>query len=344
MTIIALSVGISYLDYLIPPEVPVEALYVLPMWLGLLTFGLVGGIIISIGSTILYYTSNYALTRNSQPSLWAAIIFTFFFLILLCFGAYAFLLNQRRLAKARSDLQARVEQLDQLYQESQELHNQNLKLAITEERNRLAREIHDVLAQGLTAIILQVKAAKLNRDNPEVLEQRLNQVDELAHHNLQEARRSVANLRPLPLDGSNLAEALSRKVAEFKKEQGIETIFQTSGLPQRLTGEAEGAFYRIAQEALTNVARHSTATQVQVALDYDEDEVCLTIQDNGRGFEMNPEKETVNSHKTFGLSTMQERARLIGGWVIIQTSPGEGCRIRAIVSYARVYELLRSEV
>jgi signal transduction histidine kinase len=111
-----------------------------------------------------------------------------------------------------------------------------------------------------------------------------------------------------------------------------------------MSGEVEGALYRIAQEALTNVARHSAATEVQVALDYDEDEVCLTIKDNGRGFEMNPANEASNGHKTFGLSTMQERARLIGGWVIIQTSPGEGCRIRAIVSYTKVHEPMRSEI
>jgi signal transduction histidine kinase len=105
----------------------------------------------------------------------------------------------------------------------------------------------------------------------------------------------------------------------------------------------EATLYRVGQESLTNVARHASATSVQVVLDYDEDEVCLTVQDNGRGFELTSGENDQND-KTFGLSMMQERARLVGGWVTIQSKLKEGCRIRIIIPYNRSHELWQSAI
>lgn len=341
---ILLSCGaISYLDAITPPEVPTEAFYALPIWLGLVGFGLAGGLVVSTGAIGLFYFSNYILSGGRFPNLWPALGLNYGLFLLFSYGAYQFLLNQRQLNKVRTDLQNRLEELDRLHQRSEELHQQNLKLAVTEERNRLAREIHDVLAQGLTAIILQVEAAQVNRDDPLILEWRLAKINELAHHNLQEARRSVANLRPLPLDGSSLMEALERRVQEFGTHHQLKAIFASSGPKQRLGNEVEIALYRIAQEALTNVARHAQATQVQLSLDYDEDELCLTVQDDGQGFELASfnRNNNGNGSKTFGLSTMQERTRLVGGWITIQSGIGEGCRIRVNVPYPKAQELLR---
>jgi signal transduction histidine kinase len=343
---IAILCGIiAYLDYATPLEIPTDAFYALPIWLGLLSFGLGGGFGVATGAIILFYFSNFLLSGARSLNLWPALGLNYVIFVLFAWGAWQFLQNQRQLDKTRQDLQARVEELHELYQRSERLHQQNLKLAITEERNRLAREIHDVLAQGLTAIILQTEAAQLNRSDLVALERRLAQINELAHRNLQEARRSVANLRPLPLDGSSLLEALERKVQEFGNEQQIATSFTSSGPVQRLPNEVETALYRVAQEAFSNVARHSKATNVQVTLDYDEDELCLTVQDNGQGFEVSSGAEGVKAKndtgKTFGLSTMQERARLVGGWITIQSSPGQGCRIRVIVPYHKTREMLR---
>jgi signal transduction histidine kinase len=326
-----LSILVAYLDVITPFEVPTDAFYVLPIWLGILNFGLTGGLVVSSSSILLFYISNYLLSGPGTVN-WLALLLNYTIFLLFSYGAHRFILNQRQLEKTRANLQSRLEELNQLYQQSQHLHQENLKLAVTEERNRLAREIHDVLAQGFTAIILQVEAALVNRADPVSLEMRLAQINELAHHNLQEARRSVANLRPLPLDGSSLLEALEQKVTGFAREQRLKANFSTTGQVHTLTGEVEDALFRIAQEALTNIVRHAQASQVQVTLDYDEEEVCLTVEDNGRGFEMKPFSENENG-KTFGLKTMQERARLIGGWTTIQSKPGEGCRVRVIVSY-----------
>jgi signal transduction histidine kinase len=334
--IILLSGLIAYLDSFTPPEVPVDAFYALPIWLGLLTFGLLGGLGVATSSIILFFLSNYILAKNginNDHPIWFAVLLSYLMYLAFSYGAYRFLLNQRQLDKTRAALQARLEELNELYQQSEKLHQENLKLVVTEERNRLAREIHDVLAQGFTAIILQVEAALLNPQDSSSVEMRLAQINELAHHNLQEARRSVANLRPLPLDDSSLYEALERIVREFNAEQQCKATFASSGEVRFLPVEIETALLRITQEALSNVVRHARASTVQVTLDYDEEEVCLTVQDNGKGFEVLTASNGGKNGQTFGLSTMQERARLIGGWTTIQSSLGEGCRVRVIVPY-----------
>jgi signal transduction histidine kinase len=203
------------------------------------------------------------------------------------------------------------------------LHQQSLQLAVTDERNRLAREIHDVLAQGLTGIIFQVQAALISSGDVEAVKQRLAQIEKLARDNLQEARRSVANLRPLPLEGNSLSEALQQLLYSFERGNGITTRFKLSGEVHPLAGDVESALYRITQEALSNIARHSAASSTAISLDFDEDEVCLTITDNGRGFDSPKNSLTGfisnnDTQRKYGLATMQERARLIGGLLTIE--------------------------
>ncbi|NWJ96622.1 MAG: sensor histidine kinase [Chloroflexi bacterium] len=333
-----LSLTIAYLDFLSPAEVPIDALYAIPIWLGLLTFKLTGGLIVATTSILLFYISNFLPIGTKSDHVLLSVFLTYSFLLLFGLIAHRYLLNQRKLAEARIVLQTRLKELDKLNQQAQTLHEQNLKLAVVGERNRIAREIHDVLAQGFTGIILQVEAAHVHRNDPVELEERLAQIDQLARYNLQEARRSVAGLRPLPLDGSTLLGALEQKVNDFRTKQQIEANFSTSGEVQHLSPEIEDTLYRIGQESLTNVGRHSGATAVQVVLDYDEDEVCLTVQDNGRGFEL-PSGKSDKNGQSFGLSMMQERARLVGGWVTIQSKLNEGCRIRVIIPYNRSQDL-----
>jgi signal transduction histidine kinase len=203
------------------------------------------------------------------------------------------------------------------------LHQQSLQLAVTDERNRLAREIHDVLAQGLTGIIFQVQAARISSGDIAAVTQRLDQIEKLARDNLQEARRSVANLRPLPLEGNSLSEALQQLLYSFERGNDIATKFKLSGEVHPLAGDVESALYRITQEALSNIARHSAASSTDISLDFDEDEVCLTITDNGHGFNSAKNSlvgfiSTNDTQRKYGLATMQERARLIGGLLTIE--------------------------
>jgi signal transduction histidine kinase len=357
LAILLLSCLIAGLDSIMPPEVPVEALYALPIWLGLWSFGWFGGLGVSAFAISFFFFSNYVLGHDPSTNLWPALLLTFSLFLFFSWGANQFIQNQRKLSRVQLDLQTRLKELDELYQQSKLLHQQNLKLAVSEERNRLAREIHDVMAQGLAAIIFQVEAAFANRTKPQIMEERLKQISELAHLNLQEARRSVANLRPLHLDGNSLPEALQQRVDIWSKEQSFEAKFSTSGRFLPLVSEVERALYRITQEALTNAARHSEANQVQVTLDYDEEEVCLTILDNGKGFDLEQatimalEEEPLTDmdiegghiRKKYGLRTMEERASLIGGWATIQSKPGEGCRVRIIVPYSKALPLVPPE-
>jgi signal transduction histidine kinase len=263
--------------------------------------------------------------------------------LLFSFGANRFFLNQRKLTEVQTQLEARLNMQDQLHRQSQLLHQQNVQMAVIDERNRIAREIHDVLAQGLTAIILKVEIAFLEKDIPRPVKQKLDEIDELARYHLQEARRSVADLRPLPLEGKNLQEAIQYWVNTLKVEYQLETHFESSGEIRPLPTEVETALYRIAQEALNNAGQHSGANRVNVNLDYDEDEVCLTVQDNGIGFELSPGSQIGVSNsknpKSYGLRTMQERADMVGGWISIQTSPKGGCRVRVSVPYRSPFAL-----
>ncbi|HEX2913765.1 MAG TPA: sensor histidine kinase [Chloroflexia bacterium] len=347
ISIAVLSTVIAYLVSLSRPELLLDVFYGIPVVLGLLSFGRWGGLAVATTSIIFFYFSNYYFKGVSFAEAWLSTLLTYVLFLLFSYGAYKFLLNQRKLSEAQAQLQTRLEVQDQLHRQSQILHQQNLKMAVVDERNRIAREIHDVLAQGLTAIILKVEIAYLNENIPPAVKQRLDEIYELARYHLHEARRSVADLRPLPLDGKSLQEALQARIKAFQAQYQIETRFESSGEIKPLPSEVETALYRIAQEALNNAGQHSNAEQVSVNLDYDEDEVCLTVQDDGRGFELKPGADTGNSQpknpKSYGLSTMQERADMIGGWISIQSSPRGGCRVRVSVPYSSTIAL-KSEV
>jgi signal transduction histidine kinase len=338
-----LSAVIAYLAYISRPELLLDVFYGLPIILGLLSFGRWGGRVVATTSLIAFYFSNYYSKGVDFGEAWLSTLLTYAFFLLFSFGAYRFLLNQRKLNEAQNQLQTRLNVQDQLHRQSQLLHQQNLQVAVINERNRIAREIHDVLAQGLMAIILKVEVAFLEKDIPAPVKQKLHEIDDLARYHLQEARRSVADLRPLPLDGKNLQEALQFWVDTIKVKYQLETQFDISGEIRPLSTEIETALYRIAQEALNNVGQHSKADRVSVNLDYDEEEICLTVQDNGVGFDLTPGFEAGPNNprnpKSYGLRTMQERADMVGGWIALQTAPNRGCRVRVSIPYQSPFAL-----
>ena len=155
-----------------------------------------------------------------------------------------------------------------------------------EERNRMAREIHDTLAQGFTGIILQLEAAEQAlHDNPSDAERHLNQASSLARKSLAEARRSVWNLRSKALEQANLADALRQEVDKFSEQTGVGASFTVRGDKRELSPEVETGLLRICQESLNNVGKHAQATKVEVTLEFDTSAVILAISDNGVGFE-----------------------------------------------------------
>jgi two-component system, NarL family, sensor kinase len=211
------------------------------------------------------------------------------------------------------------------------------RLATIEERNRLAREIHDTLAQGLAAITLQLETADLlATSRPERAHEAILRALALARENLEEARRSVIDLRAAPLQDRTLPEALAALVQETAtKDIEIEYRSIPSSdfpvLPPRL----EAGVYRITQEALSNVYKHARAQHISLTLSIEEDELCLYIQDDGCGF--NPDEVTQFSSTSglngghFGLTGMSERVKLLGGTLCISSEPGAGTCIAACV-------------
>jgi two-component system, NarL family, sensor kinase len=211
------------------------------------------------------------------------------------------------------------------------------RLATIEERNRLAREIHDTLAQGLTAITLQLETADaLAQARPDRAQEAIRRALALARSNLEETRRSMIDLRAVPLQNRSLPEALEA-LAQETKQDGIEVECHCSLphdypiLPQRV----ETALYRIAQEALSNAYRHAQARHIALRLEIVDNELCLTVQDDGCGFSPDEiiaaEQASGPSAGHFGLTGINERVKLLGGVVCIQSEAGAGTCLSACV-------------
>lgn len=217
--------------------------------------------------------------------------------------------------------------------ERSRLAQQAVALAAVEERNRLAREIHDTLAQGLTAIALHLEAAEvLAATRPELAQRKIAQALTLTRSSLEEARRSVLDLRAAQLEGRTLADALQRLGQQLAEETGIAVAVSVTPGMDRLTSAQESGLYRIAQEALTNVRKHAQATQVTLRLEQTGTLVRLVIEDNGRGFASEQrQSDQPTATSGFGLTSMSERAHLLGGTLDIHSTVGAGTRITGTI-------------
>ncbi|HEY4691298.1 MAG TPA: GAF domain-containing sensor histidine kinase [Anaerolineae bacterium] len=206
------------------------------------------------------------------------------------------------------------------------LYARSAQAAKVEERNRLAREIHDTLAQGLTAISLQLESADaLIDESPARAKDKVRKALDLARLNLEEARRSVLDLRAAPLLDRSLPEAIRALVDQIARERGLPIDVRVDGGLERLPGRIEAGVYRIVQEALNNAARHSGARRAAVDLVDTGAGLRVSIADDGRGFD--PGATT----RGFGLTGMRERAHLLGGTLDIDSAPGRGTRIVLVV-------------
>ena len=204
------------------------------------------------------------------------------------------------------------------------LFEESTKLGALEERNRLAREIHDTIAQGLAAVALHLESAEALMDtgtDPARVRQSVQQALALTRSNLEEARRSVLDLRAAVLEGRTLAEAL-QALAEESAGAGLEVGFTATGGSHPLPPRVEAGVYRIAQEALTNAVRHAEASRVRVRLAVTSHQVQLTVEDDGKGFD--PSKASEGRH---GLTGLSERAGLFGGQLSVESGRGAGTRL-----------------
>lgn len=207
------------------------------------------------------------------------------------------------------------------------------ELAVLQERNRMAREIHDTLAQGFTGIVIQIEAAEqvMNQSTDQVSEH-LSKAKGLARESLQEARRSVWDLLPKALEGRSLETALENEVKRYPTSEDEVVSFSLKGKERRLPENLQAALLRICQESLTNVRRYASASEVDVTLSFSAEAVALRIQDDGVGFDYQRVKnEGEGRLGGFGLPGMEQRVQLLRGSFEVTSTKGEGTLVEVVL-------------
>ncbi len=205
----------------------------------------------------------------------------------------------------------------------------SIQLGAVEERNRLAREIHDTLAQGLAGISLKLEAAEALLESgagQERVEPVIHEALSLAQANLEEARRSVLDLRAAPLEGRTLKEALENLTEEYNRQSGVRFRFDAVGGNRRLPVRVEAGLYRVAQESLANILQHANARNASIQLELTPAQARLVVEDDGAGFD-----PTQIPTGRYGLLGLKERVKLLKGELKIQGEPGIGTRLEAVV-------------
>ncbi|HMM43592.1 MAG TPA: sensor histidine kinase [Thermomicrobiales bacterium] len=210
------------------------------------------------------------------------------------------------------------------------LFEQASDVAVSEERNRLAREIHDTIAQGLVGIILQLEAIGAQvEDSP--LSNRIDRALALARANLDEARRSVRDLRAAPLEHLSLLEAIEQLAEQHMDEvEARVTIDAPITLPL-LEDKVEAAIYRFVQESLTNCRKHARSADVSIVIAVSS-EIRIEVCDKGPGFDVSTLKLERSSNR-FGVQGMRERAERLGGSLVIESTIGAGTQVRMTFPY-----------
>lgn len=228
--------------------------------------------------------------------------------------------EERRLALMRLETTTR---------ENAGLHEQLVAQAreagILDERQRIAREIHDTIAQSLTGVITQLEAVQHSWSDEPEMRRHLDNASQLAREGLTEARRSVQAMRPSPLEESQLPKALSDVAERWSRIAGIDTEVVTVGDRRPLRPEVEVTLLRVAQEALANVERHAQASRVGVTLSFMEASITLDVRDDGVGFD----HSTQTHRESYGLAAMSQRIEHLHGELHVESAPGDGTAVSA---------------
>jgi signal transduction histidine kinase len=198
--------------------------------------------------------------------------------------------------------------------------------AVLAERNRIAREIHDTLAQGFVAVSVQLQiVGRTLSQSVDTAREHLEEAQELVRTGIDDARRAIWELRSQNPENRDLASQLAQMVERIAAPSQIKTRVQVHGTYRPLAAQTESELLRIAQEAVTNVVRHAAATEIEIQLQFTRRRVKMTIVDNGRGF-TGDAPSTADGH--FGITGMTERAQQIGGSLKVISRAGEGTRVQ----------------
>jgi two-component system NarL family sensor kinase len=228
----------------------------------------------------------------------------------------------RRLTRQELDLLTTIADLVGVAIERARLGERSIERARADERARIARDVHDTLAQGFTAVALHIEAALSGLGRRDRARPPLQKALEAARLSLDEARRSIRSLRASALENQPLGEALGALSRQFTADTGIRVAMDVSNDVGPLPPDLESELFRMASEALTNVRKHAGAREASLRLSAAGGHLRLTVTDAGAGFRLRGARR-----KGFGLAGIEDRARLIGGRVVIRTAPGRGTTI-----------------
>lgn len=280
-----------------------------PRWAVLATISLTLLALISGGAGALHW---------ENPALWAAIS-----------GAAAGLLLYGWITAIIRQSLARKALIEQLADAQAALGQAERSAGASEERQRLAGDLHDTLAQGFVSVVLHLEAAEETLlHDPPLAQRHLQQAKSSARRSLAQARAVMQELRQPPAV-LPLPQALQDTVQHWSGATGIPALAMVTGIPQPLQRDTEAALLLALQEALANVRKHAAATRVDITLSYMDDQVVLDVQDDGAGFDpvSDPAAGDGLLSGSYGLTAMRERVARLGGALVIESSPGEGATL-----------------
>ena len=226
---------------------------------------------------------------------------------------------------AQDELGQLSHRLNRMAQQVEHLLETDRELAVLEERNRLARELHDSAKQQAFAAAAQISGVRsLLQRNPQAAETHLLEAEQLIYDLRQELSSLILELRPVALAGKGLATAMHDYVVHWSRQNGMVSDVRIQG-ERALPLAIEQPLFRIVQEALANIARHSQAKQVEIVLTYAPNNLTLTVTDNGCGFDVG------HKGRGYGLKSMQERAAALGGGLTVESELGQGTAVSCTI-------------
>ncbi len=248
------------------------------------------------------------------------------------------IVRRQRVVKALNKSERSSRQLldqSRLMQERLRLLSRQVLSAQEDERKRISRELHDVIAQTLTGINVRLSALKKEATiDTKNLERNIARTQELVEHSVDIVHQFARELRPTVLDDLGLIPALHTFMKSFKEQTGIGVSLSAFASIEQVDGDKRTVLYRVAQEALTNVARHAHASQAEVSIQKLDGVVCMKIKDNGNGFQ---EESVLRARKNqrLGLLSMRERLEMVGGNFTVKSAPGKGTTVQAQIPFAK---------
>jgi two-component system sensor histidine kinase DegS len=285
-------------------------LLVLPIIYAALTFGMVGGLLTLAVAVLIMLPRILFVSTYPVDALFEMVA------VILVGGLVSWL----------AEIQKREKRLRQEAIAELRFYARHITRAQEDERKRIAREIHDDTAQALLLLSRRLGVLATDEELSEPVAQSLEDLEELSRSTLQGVRRFSQDLRPPVLDDLGMLPALEGLTTDLS-ESGIEAKLEVRGGRRRLSAEAELALFRIAQEALTNVKKHSQAPAAVVTVEFSDTKVRLTVGDDGKGFQPPETLGTLAHVGRMGLIGMQERAQLVSGTFTLRSEPGQGATV-----------------